>query len=100
MGLVEQKWHVYVGDTWLGTLTPTGEHEGWVGADFEPSDNWDNFSPWFAQAYDAHQNGDTGEWERIYSQIETMGLTITADSGETYDNPTLLVSEGEAWFAV
>jgi hypothetical protein len=98
VGITDKVWQVYVGDSWIGTLTPTGADDNWYYADFTQGDAWGNFAPWFKQAFEAHQAGDEATWQNVYSQLTLMGLTITADDGEAYDNPTLHIDGNSAWF--
>jgi hypothetical protein len=100
VGITDKVWQIYVGDSWIGTLTPTGADDNWYYADFTQGDAWGNFAPWFKQAFEAHQAGDEATWQNVYSQLTLMGLTITADDGEAYDNPTLHIDGNSAWFVV
>lgn len=100
MSITEKVWHIYIGESWLGTLTPTGADENWYYADFGEGDAWGNYRPWFMQALEAHQAGDDASWENIYSQLLMMGLALVADDGETYQEPTIHIDGGSAWFLV
>ena len=100
MALTEKNWHIYVGGSLIGTLTPTGSDGQWVTASFAPGDGWGNFAPWFAQAYAAFQSGDDAGWQNVYSQLATMKLSIAADDGETHPNPTIHIDGTNAWIAV
>lgn len=100
MSITDKVWHIYVGSSHIGTLMPTGADENWYYASFAQGEAWGNFAPWFKQALDAHQSGDQDAWESIYSQLTMMGLTMTADDGESYTSPTLHIDGGNAWFVV
>lgn len=100
MSIQDKTWHLYVGDSWLGTLTPTGADSDWHYAAFTPGDAWGNFKPWFIQAADAHKAGDDAAWNNVFSQLTVMGLALVADDGERYDNPTVVVDGSNAWFVV
>ncbi len=99
MGISDKTWHLHVGGSWVGTLTPTGSDDTWYYASFSQGDAWGNFAPWFEQAAKAQQAGDAG-WQTTYDQLIAMGVTISADDGETYQNPTVLIDGGSAWFVV
>lgn len=99
MALTDKAWHITVGGTWIGTLTPTGTDGDWVTASFTPGDGWGNFAPWFARAYAAFAAGDSAAWENIYSQLTLMKLSISADDGESYANPTIHIDGSNAWFS-
>ena len=100
MSILDKTWHVYVGGSYIGTLTPTGSDDHWYYADFTQGDAWGNFAPWFKQAVDAFNAGDNAKWEGVYSQLTAMGLTLSSDDGEAYDAPTLHIDGGSAWFVV
>ncbi len=98
--MTDKNWHIYIGNSYIGTLTPTGADDQWYQATFTAGDAWGNFAPWFNQAFAAHQSGDQAGWQNVYQQLTLMGLTITADDGESYSNPTILIDGGSAWFVV
>ena len=98
MSALEKVWHVYVGDSWVGTLTPTGSDDEWYYANFSQGDAWGNFAPWFQHATEAYNGGDEAGWHNWYSQITAMGLLISSDDGESYRNPTLHIDGDNAWF--
>ena len=100
MSITDKTWHVYVGESWIGSLTPSGADDDWYYADFSQGDAWGNFAPWFQQAVEAHKAGDEATWQNVYSQLTAMGLTIRADDGESYNNPTIHIDGGNAWFIV
>jgi len=100
VSILDNDWLIYVGDTWIGTLAPTGSDDDWYYADFTPGDGWGNFAPWFQQAVEAHKAGNDNDWNSIYSQLLSMGLTISADNGESYNGPTLHIDGSQAWFVV
>jgi hypothetical protein len=99
VALTDKAWHISVGDTVIGSLTPTGADGQWVTATFAPGDGWGNFAPWFSQAYAAFAAGDEAGWQTTYTQLTTMGLAITADDGETYASPTIHIDGTNAWFS-
>jgi hypothetical protein len=82
------------------TLTPTGSDDQWYTASFSPGDAWGNFAPWFQKAYEAFSQGDEAGWDGWYSQLTRMGLTLSSDDGESYQNPTIHVDSDRAWFVV
>ncbi|NDJ53378.1 MAG: hypothetical protein GYB68_09880 [Chloroflexi bacterium] len=98
MGVQEKVWHMFIGDSWLGTLTPTGADDSWYYADFNAGDSWGNFAPWFEQAVAAHMSGDDAGWENVYSQLLTMGLILSSDDGEVLNGPTVHIDGSSAWF--
>lgn len=100
VSVLDKAWHLYVGQSWVGTLTPTGSDETWYQASFSPGDGWGNFAPWFQRAYEAFSNGDEAGWNNWYSQLSQMGLVLTADDGESYQNPTIHIDGSSAWFLV
>lgn len=100
MAIVHKVWHLYVGGSWIGTLTPTGEDANWVYAEFRQGDAWGNFAPWFRKAYDAHRIGNDAAWEDVYTQLISMDLVITSDDGERYESPTIHIDGRQAWFFV
>ncbi len=100
MSIQDKVWHVYVGQSWIGTLTPTNADANWYYATFTPGDAWGNFAPWFQKAVEAHKAGDEAGWQQWYSQLTTMGVSIAADDGESYQNPTIHIDGGNAWFVV
>ena len=100
MSITEKLWQVYVGQSWIGTLSPTGSDDNWFYADFTEGDGWGNFAPWFKNAIEAHKSGDNATWETTYQQLTMMGLTISAEDGESYSNPTLHIDGASAWFIV
>lgn len=100
MALTDKVWHVSLGGSYIGTLTPSGTDGQWTTAAFAPGEAWGNFAPWFAQAFAAFKSGDNAAWQGIYQQITMMGLAIAADDGESYSNPTLHIDGASAWFAV
>ncbi len=100
VAITDKVWHVYVGQSWIGTLTPTNADNQWYYASFAPGDAWGNFAPWFAQAVQAHTAGDQAGWEKVYQQLTLMKLTLSADDGESYANPTLHIDGANAWFTV
>ena len=65
--MLNKVWHVYVGDSWVGTLTPTGSDESWFYANFNQGDAWGNFAPWFQRAMECHNCGDDAGWHNWYS---------------------------------
>ncbi len=93
-------WHVYVGQSWVGTLTPTGQDGDWIGAGFSQGDAWGNFAPWFVKAAEAHQSGSEADWQEAQSQLAMMGVTLVSDDGETHANPTVITDGISGWFAV
>jgi hypothetical protein len=97
---MDKQWHVYVGQSLIGTLIPTGCDDTWYYADFNQSDAWGNFAPWFQKAAEASNGGDDAEWNKWYSQLTMMGLAITADDGESHANPTLNIDGQKAWFTL
>lgn len=96
--MLDKVWHLYIGQSWLGTLTPTGADDNWYYADFTQGDAWGNFAPWFNKAAEAQMSG--GDWESVYQQLYHMGLSLVADDGETYERPQVFVDGGSAWFIV
>jgi hypothetical protein len=100
VAITDKVWNVYIGQSWIGTLTPTSADNQWYYADFTPGDAWGNFAPWFLQAVQAHKSGDEDGWKSIYQQITLMNLTIAADDGESYTNPSLHIDGAHAWFIV
>ena len=100
MSIMEKNWHIYVGDSWIGTLTPVGADGDWIEADFAEGNGWGNFAPWFQKTADAYHAGNDDEWDNWYSQLTAMGLIIEADDGEAYTNPTLIIEGNSAWFRV
>jgi hypothetical protein len=98
--ILDKEWQVYVGQSWIGTLTPTGADDEWYYADFSEGDAWGNFAPWFKQAVDAFEAEDDVAWQGIYSQLIAMGLEMRADDGETYTSFTLYVDGDSAWFVI
>ena len=100
MDILGKEWQVFVGQSWIGTLTPTGADDDWYYADFTAGDAWGNFAPWFQQAIDAFEAEDDVAWESIYSQLVAMGITMRADDGETYTSFTLYVDGDSAWFVI
>ena len=100
MGILGAVWHLYVGQSWVGTLTPTGADETWYYADFVEGDAWGNFAPWFTTAFEAFQSGDEEAWQNIFGQLHMMGMALVAESGATYENPTVLIDGSSAWFVV
>jgi hypothetical protein len=93
-------WHVYVGDSWVGTLTPTGADDQWYYAQFSEGDAWGNFAPWFERAVECINCGDDSGWHTWYSQLTAMGIVITSEDGESYRNPTLHIHGNDAWFVL
>jgi hypothetical protein len=100
VSILDKTWHIYLGGSHIGTLTPTGADDNWYYANFTQGDAWGNFAPWFQQALTAFNAGDSAKWEGIYSQLTMMGLSLHADDGESYANPTLHIDGGTAWFTV
>ncbi len=100
MSALDKTWHIYIGGSWLGTLTPTTADDQWYIADFTPGDAWGNFAPWFERAFEAFQNGDQPGWDNWYSQLTAMGVDLTAEDGETHHNPTLHIDGQQAWFLI
>ena len=100
MALTDKAWHVSIGGTYIGTLTPNGSDGQWVTASFAQGDGWGNFAPWFQQAYAAFSAGDDATWQTVYQQLTLMHLSIAADDGETHASPTLHIDGGNAWFSV
>ncbi|HEC24107.1 MAG TPA: hypothetical protein ENI95_14440 [Chloroflexi bacterium] len=100
MSILDKVWHVYVGDSWIGTLAPTGADDSWYYADFTEGDAWGNFAPWFREALAAFQAEDAEALEKVYSQLWLMGLVISAEDGESYTNPTVYIDGANAWFSV
>lgn len=100
MDVLATTWYLYVGQSWIGTLTPTGADEDWYFADFAEGDAWGNFAPWFIKAYEAYADGDDAGWQSVYDQLNMMGMSLVAESGETFENPTVLIDGPNAWFVV
>lgn len=100
MSVLDKVWHVYVGQSWVGTLTPTGADESWCYADFSPGDAWGNFAPWFIKAAEAFNAGDEARWQSVYDQLMLMGVTLAADDGESYYNPTVITDGNSGCFAI
>ncbi len=100
MAVLDKVWQVYVGEAWIGTLSPTGSDSEWYYADFAQGDDWGNFAPWFDQAAAAFKAGDDSAWQNWHGQLTAMGLTITADDGESVHNPTLTINGSNAWFVI
>lgn len=100
MSVLGKVWHVYVGGSWVGTLTPTGTQGDWVEASFSPGDAWGNFAPWFIQAAEAFGAEDEESWQSPLSQLAMMGVSLVADDGETHANPTVITDGSSGWFAV
>jgi hypothetical protein len=98
VALTDKAWHITVGGTWIGTLTPSGTDGEWVTASFSPGDGWGNFAPWFAQAYAAFAGGDQAGWQKVYEQLTLMKIAIAADDGESHANPTIHIDGSNAWF--
>lgn len=98
--ILDTIWYLYVGQSWIGTLTPTGADDSWYYAEFTEGDAWGNFAPWFIKAYKAYAAGDEQGWQNVYNQLYMMGLSLVAESGAAYENPTVLVDGGNAWFVV
>jgi len=98
--MLDKSWHIFVGESWVGTLHPTGADDDWIQADFEEGDAWGNFAPWFIKAAEAYADGDEAGWQSWISQLVAMGLTLRADDGESYASPTVIIEGGQAWFAV
>lgn len=98
--MLDKSWHIYLGDSWIGTLHPTTEDGDWIVAEFEAGDAWGNFAPWFQKAAAAYNDGDDAEWDKWYGQLTAMGLVIVADDEEAYDNPVILVDGAQAWFSL
>lgn len=98
MSALDKVWHVYIGSSWVGTLTPTGSDDEWYYADFAAGDAWGNFAPWFQSAYECYRGGDEVGWHNWFAQLTAMGLTLSADDGEAYRNPTLHIDGTRAWF--
>lgn len=96
--MLDKTWHLYIGQSWLGTLTPNGSDDNWYYADFTEGDAWGNFAPWFKQAAEAQKSG--GDWEAVYQQLYMMGLSLVADDGESFENPAVFVDGSSAWFVV
>jgi hypothetical protein len=99
MALTDKAWHITVGGTWIGTLTPTGSDGQWVTASFTQGDAWGNFAPWFSQAYAAFSAGDEAGWQNVYNQLTMMKIAIAADDGETYATPIIHIDGSNAWFS-
>ncbi len=100
MSVLDKTWNLYVGQSWIGALTPTGSENEWVLASFAQGDGWGNFAPWFQKAYDAFSSGDEAGWDNWYSQLTRMGLVLSSDDGEAYQNPTVHIDGTHAWFVV
>ena len=100
MSVLDKVWHVYVGQSWVGTLTPTGADGSWYYADFSPGDAWGNFAPWFIKAAEAFNAGDEAGWQSVYDQLMLMGVTLVADDGESYHNPIMIMDGNSVRFAV
>jgi hypothetical protein len=98
--ILGKEWQVYVGQSWIGTLTPTGADEDWYYADFTEGDAWGNFAPWFRRAVDAFHAGDDVGWQSTYGQLIAMGIEMHADDGDSYASFTLFVDGGSAWFVI
>jgi hypothetical protein len=100
VSITEKVWHITIGSSWVGSLTPTGADGDWYTAEFTEGDAWGNFAPWFRQAYAAYTAGDEATWRNMALQFQIMGLAISADDGESYANPAILIDGSSAWFAV
>ena len=100
MDVLNTLWHLYVGQSWIGTLTPTDADDTWYYAVFSQGDAWGNFAPWFVKAYEAYAAGDEAGWQNVYDQLYLMGMTLVAEDGDAYENPTVLVDGSQAWFVV
>ena len=100
MSILDKPWHIYVGDSWIGTLMPTTSDDTWYYADFSEGDAWGNFAPWFKQAYEAFRAEDDAAWQNIYSQLRLMGLALRSDDGESHANVTVHIDGSSAWFVV
>ena len=100
MDVLNTLWHLYVGQSWVGTLTPTDADDTWYYAVFSQGDAWGNFAPWFVKAYEAYAAGDEAGWQNVYDQLYLMGMTLVAEDGDAYENPTVLVDGSQAWFVV
>jgi len=100
VSVLDKQWYVYIGQSWIGTLTPTGSDHDWIYADFAQGDAWGNFAPWFQQSLAAFHRGDHDEWNKWYSQLIMMGLTIRADDGESHHHLTLHIDGSKAWFTL
>lgn len=100
MDVLNTLWYLYVGQSWVGTLTPTGAEDGWYFATFLEGDAWGNFAPWFVKAYEAYSAGDEAGWQRVYDQLCLMGLVLVAEDGDAYENPTILIDGSQAWVVV
>jgi hypothetical protein len=100
VSILDKTWHLYVGQSWVGSLMPTGSDDNWYYADFTEGDAWGNFRPWFVKAVEAQQAGDEGAWQATYEQLSFMGMALVADDGERYDSPTVFINGGSAWFVV
>jgi hypothetical protein len=98
--MLSKSWYVFVGESWVGTLHPTGSDDEWIQADFEEGDAWGNFAPWFVKAAEAYQAGDEPGWQSWTLQLTAMGLSLRADDGESFSSPTIIIDGGQAWFAV
>jgi hypothetical protein len=100
VSIMDKAWNLYIGESWLGTLTPTESDDNWYYADFAEGDAWLNFRPWFLQALEAQQAGDDAAWRAVYDQLYAMNLVLAADDGETFASPTVFIDGGSAWFIV
>lgn len=100
MDVLNTLWHLYVGQSWVGTLTPTDADDTWYYAVFSQGDAWGNFAPWFVKAYEAYAAGDEAGWQNVYDQLYLMGMALVAEDGDAYENPTVLVEGSQAWFVV
>ena len=100
MDVLNTLWHLYVGQSWIGTLTPTDADDTWYYAVFSQGDAWGNFAPWFVKAYEAYAAGDEAGWQNVYDQLYLMGITLVAEDGDAYEDPTVLVDGSQAWFVV
>ncbi len=100
MSVLDKVWHLYIGQSWLGTLTPVNVDGDWVVAEFAQGDAWGNFAPWFVNSAKAFEEGDDEGWQLVYGQLSAMGIALVADDGETVEGPTVITNGDTAWFAV
>lgn len=98
MSVLDNVWHLYIGQSWLGTLTPFEVGGDWIVAEFAQGDAWGNFAPWFVTAAKAFEVGDEEGWQTVYGQLAAMGIALVSDDGETLDSPTVITDGATAWF--